>query len=227
MRLVAREDKQGQWAKATTAYEKIIAKGATQAMRRMSKLAVDAGRRAIGAAGFSANVQRTLRAINKPKSGYVLNPSVYIHSTVNYLDVFESGRTITGSKWLWMPLPAVPPNTGAGVKFGGLISRPHMTPSQYIRKVGPLVLMWRPGKTPMLGAEVEVGGKPTRGRLRRTFLKKTFGEKRRATKVVPLFVAVPKVTIAKKFDVHQAIEEAAPQIAEAYNQVVEHYEGRH
>ncbi len=226
MRLVAREDTPGQWAKATTEYERIIAKGATQAMRKTGKQALEAGRKAIGNAGFSGNVQRTLRAINKPKSGFVLNPSVYIHSTVNYLDVFETGKTITGSKWLWMPLPSVPPNTGAGVKFGGLISRPHMTPSQYIRKVGPLVLMWRPGKAPMLGAVVETGGRPTRKRLRSTFLKQRFGEKTRRTITVPLFVGVPAVTIGKKFDVTQAIENVAPELAAAYNELVEPYEGR-
>ncbi len=228
MRLVAREDTPGQWAKATTAYEKIIAKGATQAMRKVGKLAVDAGRRAIGAAGFTANVQRTLRAINKPKQGFVLNPSVYIHSTVNYLDVFETGKTIsaTGGKWLWLPFPNVPPNPGSGVKFGGLIGRPHMTPSQYIRKVGPLVLMWRPGKAPMLGAAVEVGGKVSRRRLRQTFLKRTFGEKTRETNIVPMFFGVHSITIAKKFDVNQAIEDQAEKIAEAYNETVEAYEGR-
>ncbi len=226
MRLKAREDTPGQWAKATTEYERIIAKGATQAMRRVGKLAVAAGRQAIGAAGFTANVQRTLRAINKPKSGFVLNPSVYIHSTVNYLDVFETGRTITGSPWLWLPLPNVPPNPGSGVKFGGLIGRPHMTPRQYVAKVGPLITMHRPGKPPMLGAVVETGGKPTRRRLRSTFLKGVFGEKRRGTKVVPMFVGVHSITIGKKFDVQQAIEDTAPEIAAAYNELVEVYEGR-
>ncbi len=226
MRLKAREDTPGQWAKATTAYEKIIAKGSTQAMRKIGKLATDAGRRAIGAAGFTANVQRTLRAINKPKSGYVLNPSVYIHSTVNYLDVFETGRTIVGTPLLWLPLPNVPPNPGSGVKFGGLIGRPHMTPRQYVAKVGPLVTMHRPGKSPMLGAVVETGGRPTRARLRRTFLRKTFGEKTRTTKIVPMFVGVHSITIPKKFDVKQAIENTAPEIAAAYNELVETYEGR-
>ncbi len=41
-----------------------------------------------------------------------------------------------------------------------------------------------------------------------------------------MFVGVHSITIPKKFDVKQAIEDSAPQIAEAYNQVVEHYEGR-
>jgi hypothetical protein len=156
----------------------------------------------------------------------VLNPSVYIHSTVNYLDVFETGKTITGSPWLWLPLPNVPPNPGSGVKFGGLIGRPHMTPRQYIAKVGPLITMHRPGKPPMLGAAVEGGGRPTRRRLRSTFLKQRFGEKTRATRVVPMFVGVPSITIDEKFDVSQAIANVAPELAAAYKELVEPYEGR-
>ncbi len=227
MRLVAREDTPGQWAKATTEYERIIAKGVTQAMRKTGKQALTAGRNAIGAAGFTANVQRTLRAINKPKQGFVLNPSVYIHSTVNYLDVFETGKTITGHPWLWLPLPNVPPNPGSGVKFGGLIGRPHMTPRQYVAKVGPLVTMHRPGKPPMLGAVVEgPSTRPSRARLRRTFLKQRFGEKTRPTHVVPMFVGVAKITIGKKFDVTQAIANVAPELAAAYKELVEPYEGR-
>ncbi len=215
MKLVARAEP-GQWVKATTAYEKIIAKGATQAMRKVGKLAVDAGRQAISAGGFSSKFARTLRAINKPKSGYVLNPSVYIHSTINYADIFETGKTIVGQPFLWLPLPNVPPFKG----------RPHMTPRQYIQNVGPLVTMRRTGKPPMLGALVETGGRPTRGRLRRTFLRGVFNEKRRSTITVPMFVGVHSVTIPKKFDVKGAIENAAEDIAQAYNESVETYEGR-
>ncbi len=226
MRLVAREDTPGQWAKATTAYEKLMAKGSTLAMRKIGKLAVKKGRAAIGSAGFTANVQRTLQAINKPKSGFVLNPSVYIHSTVNYLDVFEKGKTIN-SEWLWLPMPSVPPNRGAGVKFGGLISRPHMTPRQYIAKIGPLIKIERIGKPPVLAAVIrggKEGGKVTRGRLRkgRSVVTGARGEER----IVVLFVAISSITIRKKFDTKRAIEDAAQDIGKEYNELVEPYEGR-
>ncbi len=78
----------------------------------------------------------------------------------------------------------------------------------------------------MLGAVVETGGRPTRRRLRSTFLKQRFGEKTRATKVVPMFVGVAKITIGKKFDVTQAIANVAPELAAAYKELVEPYEGR-
>ena len=217
----------GQWEKATTEYERIMATAATKAMRQIGKLAEKAARQAVGAAGFTSNVQRTIQALNKPPSGYVLNPRVWLHSTVNYLDVFETGRTITGSPYLWLPLPNVPPNTGSGTKFGGLIGRPHMTPSQYIRKVGPLITMRRPNGLPMLGAIVEgPGTRPSRGRLRRTFLKQRFGEATRKTHVVPMFIAVTSITIPKKFDTEQAAKTAVDGLEKAYNEFVEPYEGR-
>ncbi len=217
MKLVARAES-GQWVKATTEYERIIAKGATQAMRKIGKLAVDAGRQAISAAGFSAKFSRTLRAINKPKSGYVLNPSVYIHSTINYADIFETGKTIVGHPFLWLPLPSVPPFKG----------RPHMTPRQYIQNVGPLVTMRRPGKLPLLGAVVRGAPKaqPFGRFASRAKLRKGIAG-RGVTQTIPLFVAVASVVIPKKFDVKGAIENAAEDIAAAYNETVETYEGRH
>lgn len=225
MRLVPRADV-GQWVKATTAYEKIIAKANTQAMRDVGREGIKGGRAAIGAAGFSSFVQRSLRAINKPPSGYVLNPSVYVHSLINYLDIFETGKTIVGSPLIWLPLPNVPPMPGSGLKFGGIVGREHMTPSQYVRLVGPLVKIKNPDGNPLLGAEVEEGGRVSRLRLRRTFLKGAFGEKRKRTHIVPLYVGVPSVTIPKKFDVDGALKDSAKKLGEFYKKRVEPYEGR-
>jgi len=215
VRIVTRADA-GQWLKATSEYERIIAKAATLAMRDVGKDAVTKGRASIAQAGFSPSFQRTLRVINKPPSGFVLNPAAYVHSTLNYADVFETGKTITGHPFLWLPLPNVPPYK----------DRKHMTPAQYVRIVGPLVTMRRSGGLPMLGAVAETGGKLTRRRLRQTFLKGAFGEKRRATTTVPLFVAVSSVTIPKKFDVKGAVEDAFGELDEFYKKHLEIYEGR-
>jgi hypothetical protein len=198
VRIVTKADA-GQWLKATNEYERIMSKAATQAMRDVGKLAVNNGRDIMATAGFSSKFQKTLRAINKPASGYVLNPSEYVHSTINYSDVFETGKTITGHKFLWMPLPAVPPSA----------ERAHMTPSQYIRQVGPLVLMWPQGRLPMLGARLETGfSKPTLKKLR------------------PLFVGVSSVQIPKKFDLKGAFQDAFDHLDEFYSKRVEPYEGR-
>jgi len=208
----------GQWLKATTEYERIIAKAATLAMRDVGKDAITKGRASIAQAGFSPSFQRTLRVINKPPSGFVLNPAAYVHSTLNYADVFETGKTITGTPLLWIPLPNVPP----------FKDRKHMTPAQYIRMVGPLVKIVTRGHGGliMLGGVVETGGKPTRRRLRQTFLKGAFGEKRKSTRVVPLYIGIARITIPKKFDVKGAIQKAFDNLDDFYKKHVEPYEGR-
>jgi hypothetical protein len=217
MRLVTKADA-GQWLKASTAYERIIAKAATLAMRDVGKDAVTKGRAAISAAGFSPKFAGTLRVINKPASGYVLNPAAYVHSTINYADVFETGKTITGHPFIWLPLPSVPPIAG----------RQHMTPKQYIQNVGPLVTMRRPGRLPLLGAVVKgppkaqpFGRFATRARLR-----KGRSGKGTVTQTIPLFVGVPSVNIPKKFDVKGAVDSAFGKLQEFYNQHFEPYEGR-
>jgi hypothetical protein len=156
-------------------------------MRQVCKAALQQGLNAISNAGFSDKFARTLQAINKPKSGYVLNPSVYINSTINYADIFETGKT-TGHRYLWLPLPSVPPIKG----------RPHMTPRQYIQNVGPLVLMWRPGKTPMLGATVRRAPRAQpfgRFASRAQLQKGKTG--RGVTETIPLFVAIMAVVIPR------------------------------
>ncbi len=217
MKIVTKAES-GQWLKATDAYERILAKAATLAMRDVGKEAVTKGRASIAAAGFSSKFQSSLRVINKPSSGYVLNPAAYVHTTINYADIFETGKTITGSPFLWLPLPSVPP-------IGG---RPHMTPKQYVKNVGPLVTMRRPNGLPMLGAVVKgltkaqpFGRFATRARLR-----KGRSGKGSTTQTIPLFVAVPSVSIPKKFDVKAAVEDAFGKLQEFYNDHFEPYEGR-
>jgi hypothetical protein len=208
----------GQWLKATNTYEKLIAKAETLAVRDVSKQARDQGRAAISAAGFSNKFANSLVIKYKPSSGYSLNPSAYIHTTINYADVFEHGATIAGKRWLWLPMPSVPAAPG----------RPHMTPKQYIQQVGPLVLMWRPGKPPMLGARIQTGRLPPQpfGRFvsRRRLARGVSGRGQFYT--IPLFVGVPAVTIPPKFDVDGIITQVASEdnIEKAYLKNLDEYQ---
>lgn len=203
----------GQWIKATTAYEKVMASAVTSAMRDVGKDAVRGGRASIAAAGFSNRWQASLRMKMQPSSGDVLNPAVYIHSTINYSDVFETGATIRGQPYLWLPLPTVPPGR----------NRPHMTPKEYVRQVGPLVTMRRPGKPPMLGAVVKSAAKAqpfgafaSRATLRAGRFR---GMRSRGTvRTIPLFVGVLAVNIPKKFDVKAACEDAFKNLDHYYAQ---------
>lgn len=203
----------GQWIKAATAYEGVMARAVTAAMRDVGKDAVRGGRASIAAAGFSSRWQRSLRMKMQPPSGNVLNPAVYVHSTINYSDVFETGAVIEGQPYLWLPLPSVPPGK----------NRPHMTPREYVRNVGPLVTMRRPGKPPMLGAVVRMAGKaqPFGAFASRATLRAgRFRGMRSRGKVqtIPLFVGVLRVTIEKKFDVKGACEDAFKNLDTYYAQ---------
>jgi hypothetical protein len=103
-----------------------------------------------------------------------------------------------------------------------------MTPSQYIQNVGRLVLMWRPGKPPMLGARVSFGSAPspgqrvTRQRLRRGI---AFGRGQQF-QTIPLFVGVPAITIPPKFDVDGIIKQVASEanIEKAYLKNLDEYQ---
>lgn len=198
----------GQWIVATTAAEKIIAKALTQSMREVATDGRNRGRAAISHAGFGKRTSNSIRFKMFPPNRDVLNPEAYIHSTLNYLDVFEKGAVISGKPFIWMPLPSVPKIKG----------RDHMTPRQYVKEVGPLVTIRRLGKPPMLGAVVSGPAKAqpfgtfvTKGKLKR-------GAAGRGVKrVVPLFVAVPKVIIPKKFDVTSEIEKAAEKLPSLYD----------
>lgn len=192
-------------------FEKIMATAATNAVRAAAKAAVAAGRAEIASSGLGSIWQRSLVASPfRPKTGVSLNPSAWVHSKINYSDVFESGRDISGKPFIWLPLPTVPRMTGAGLKFGGIVSRPHMTPRQYARSVGKLYTIRRPGKPPMLGAKINKSRKPQPfGRFAsKRVLSKRGNALGPLTEIIPLFVAVPAVHLPKKFSVEAAIKSA-------------------
>jgi hypothetical protein len=205
-----------QWQRATSEYERIITKAETLAIHDVGILARDGGRESIAAAGFSKRWQNSLQVRFTPKSGYSFSPQANIHTTINFADVFETGKTIRGGPYLWLPLPNVPPIAG----------RPHMTPAQYVANIGPLVSMERPGKLPLLGAQVKTSftGAFVRGRTpSRSVLKRGLASSRGVSQTVPMFFAVPVVDIPKKWNVHAAIVEASKKLQERYIANLETY----
>ena len=84
----------GQWIKATDLYQALMAKALTGAMRDVGKLGRERGRQAITAAGFSNKFANSLVAKLPAKD--TLAPTAYIHTTINYADVFETGAVIVG-----------------------------------------------------------------------------------------------------------------------------------
>ena len=199
----------GQWIKASKDSEAVMAKGITAAMKELGKRAAAAANANIHGAGFASR-KWELRPKNFPTSGgAVLNPAVWLHSRVNFEDVFEEGRAIHGSPWLWLPLPSVPPWPGDATR--------QMSPKKYVDSIGPLVTIRRKGKTPMLGAVVSgtlkaqpFGRFVTRGRLKRGRTGKG------PVTVIPMFVGVHSVVIEKKFDAVGAVEGVTDQLQGLY-----------
>jgi len=209
----------GQWIKATDLYQALMAKALTGAMRDVGKLGRERGRQAITAAGFSNKFANSLVAKLPAKD--TLTPTAYIHTTINYADVFETGAIITGKPYLWLPLPTVPAGPG----------RPHMTPKQYVENVGPLVTMHRAGKPPMLGARVAISAprpQPFGRFVSRRILRRGISMRgaTQPTQVIPLFVGVPAVNIPKKFDVHAAVVDAFGHLDDFYRRQFPGYDGQ-
>lgn len=205
---------QGQWVRETSAAGKIAATGLTKAMRETGRLAAAAANQNIHAAGFASR-KWEMRPKNYPSSGVSLLPEVWLHSRVNFEDVFEEGKTIHGNPWLWLPLPSVPNWPGDSTR--------QMSPKKYIQTIGPLVTMRRKGKSPLLGAVVtgRLKAQPFGRFVTRARLRKGRGGKGQVS-VIPMFVGVRTVTIEKRFDVKSAIDAVVERLPGLYAQ----YEGQ-
>jgi len=187
----------------------LIVEASNAAVQTSAKKGVDAGRSSIAGAGFSRRWQNSLRfKMVTPKNS--LKPVAYIHTTINYADIFETGGDIHGDPLLWIPLPSVP---GAG-------RRRHMTPAEYVKNIGPLISIRRPGKRPLLAAVIrrEAKAQPfgkfaTRGQLKRG----TAGRGKQTT-MIPLFVGVPTIHIGKKWDVTGALQRETNNMPQYYEE---------
>jgi hypothetical protein len=168
-----------------------IAKAATAAIREAGDIAKRNGRTSIAAAGFSRKWQNALRVNVYPPQGDSLRPAAFIYHKIRYAGVFEDGTVIHGQPLLWLPLANVPLRRG----------RP-MTPAQYVRSVGPLVSVQRPGKPPLLFAKPRAGRRGRRSAV--------------SAERKPLYVGLSSVAIAKRFDIKGAAQKAAAQLPSLY-----------
>jgi hypothetical protein len=193
----------GQWDRAANAWELLLAKANTKAMHDIGKEARDEGRKVIVGAGFSNKFANSLVVKFIPSSGYVLDPAAYLHTTINYADIFETGAVIAGKPYLWLPLPNVPAGHGG---------RPHLSPKQYVAEIGPLFTIHPAGRPPMLATRITTIGPARPSRVSRGRLKRgvAFGRGQHF-QTIPLYVGVPTVNIPKKFDTHAVFAEVASE----------------
>ena len=184
----------GGFAEAMDEAQKPIARAATAAVAEAADIAQREGRRDIGAAGFSKKWQNALRSKVYPLRGVSMRPAAIVYHKVPYAAVFEEGAVIRGKPYMWLPLASVPMRSGGR----------RMTPSQYVRSVGPLVSIVSRSGTPMLLAKYRAKG----GRRR------SGGGTRDQRK--PLYVGVAIAFIDKRFDIAGVVARASERLPALY-----------
>ncbi|TSE07583.1 hypothetical protein C1D09_018805 [Mesorhizobium intechi] len=186
-----------------------IAAAGTGAIRELADIVKREGRADMASAGFSKRFQNTFRGEVYPSNRDSIDAAAVLYSKVRYSNIFETGGDISGSPLLWLPLPTAPKRIG----------RQKMTPELYIRQIGPLFTINRPGKPPLLAANIGVSarqkasgniGKITNAKLRRG------ATGTGAKQAVPLFVGIPSVSIKDKLQIREITERAAGRLGELY-----------
>lgn len=198
------------WIKAMRGKYKPIAKAAKRSMVQVADGIKAQGRANILAAGFTTRWANTFRVDVYPKGSTVsASAAALVYDKIPYADIFETGGTIQGKPTLWLPLPTTPKKIG----------RQRITPALYIRQIGPLFPIKRPGKATLLAANIGVSarqkasGKP--GKITNAKLRKgASGSGPR--QAVPLFIGIDKVDIKQKFHLRAITRVNAARLASLY-----------
>lgn len=208
MRLIFKEGEPQAWIKAGTAWEKMMAKAATAAVKDTGEAARDAVRRNIQAAGFGPRWTASIRSIMKPKTGDVLNPFAWVHSTKNFADVFETGKTIQGHEWLWIPTPAVPPWPGDPTR--------QMSPKKFVEATGQRLFSLKGTRRPYLAAVGFFANERAASSGKISAKNFSTAKGARISRVTILFIGVNEVTIEKRFNAYAAIQKEVDQLPDRY-----------
>lgn len=193
----------GQFTAAAQAEARAIATAATGAIRDAGDFIKAKARANIASAGFSVRWQNAFRVNFYPDNGVVsIDPALVAYHKIPYAGVFEMGATITGSPLLWLPLPNVPTS----------VKGRHMSPANYIRLVGPLHTVIRPGKPPLLAAYMAGTGRITIAKL----VAGAHPMRGQRTISVPLFFGINQVTLKKQFDIQPIFDQAVAGLGAGY-----------
>lgn len=197
----------GAFFRALTEGERPIAKAATAAVREAAELAKSGGRTSIATAGFSRKWQNALRANVYPPNRDSMRAAALIYHKVPYAEVFERGAVIHGKPYLWLPLPNAPFAGGRRIpasKFRDLVG-------------SPLYTIRRPGKPPMLGANVRMTSARAGKAVSLSLLRRGRNPGGKgAVRLVPLYVGVEVANIPKRFAILDAINRAAARLPDLY-----------
>jgi hypothetical protein len=181
--------------------------------RDAAKIIQDQGRQEIQNAGLSARWVKGFTVKVTVPNGQELSPVLTGHHRIGYANVFERGATIVGRPLLWIPLPSAP-------KLG----KRRLTPKLYFQSIGPLHMIRRPGRAPLLAGDALRAPAPGRpvsaGALRtgaRNAKPRPEGARRaRKTVSVPIFVGVQVAHVAKRLNVSEVYSEVRRQLPDLY-----------
>ena len=213
--------KKGQFNRVFQGKEHIVSRATTESIREVAEEVKRSGRAAIARAGFSSRWQAAFRVDIYPKRGESINAAAFVHHNIPYAGVFETGATIPGHPYLWIPLPNAPQKIG----------RQKITPKLYIQAVGKLIFIRRAGGRPLLAGRINARSSGARNSkitiaalrrgerdARRSAATSAFGGNtaRLKTIVVPLFVGIPSVRIKGRFGLQAIFDRARSTLAAAY-----------
>jgi len=182
---------------------KKIARAATLAVTEAAALIKAEGRSSV--ASLSGKLANSVFAKVFPGRGDSLTPAAMVGMKVKYASVFEEGATVSGKPLLWIPLSSAPAGRG-GARMG---------PGQFVKNVGVLYTIKRPGKPPLLAAVVRspsATSAPSLAALKRGRNPGGRGKIR----LVPLYVGVPTVTDPKKYNLTEIIQKYADDLPKLY-----------
>jgi len=194
---------QGELDQALRAIYQPIAAAATGAIKDAAAQIKTEGRAAIAAGGFGQKWQNALRVEVYPSRGISANAAALAHHKIPYAGIFETGGTIQGRPLLWIPL------TGSPARISGQ----RFTPRSFTALIGPLVLIKRPFKRPLLASPIS--GKPTSKVTVARFRRGQQGLGRNIS-LQPVFVGVPTAQIRKRFDLQAVFERAQAGLGAGY-----------
>lgn len=209
-----------EWAAAARAIRGTIAGATRAAFQDLAVQVQRQGRAEIARSGLSRRWQTGFRAYVFPRRivpGSTAELAMRGQHRIGYANVFERGARIGGRPLLWIPLPSAPKRING---------RP-TTAGAFVRAVGPLHSINRPGRPPLLagyamrapsGGPISVASLRTGQRnSRRRQARSAFGGRLGKRPVsVPLFVGLSAVKIRDRLNVMRIYEQGRRDLPNLY-----------
>lgn len=181
--------------------------------RDAAKLIQAEGQKEIQSAGLSQRWVKGFTVKVTVPNGQELSPVLVGRHRIGFANVFERGARISGRPLLWIPLPSAP-----------RLGKRRITPKLYFQSIGPLHLIRRPGRPPLLAGDAlraPASGRPVSAGALRTGARNNRpraegARRRRKTVSVPIFVGVQAVHIASRMNVSEVYDEVRKQLPDLY-----------